>query len=145
MKRLLTLALTTMAGTLALIGAVHAADADDILATGGIYGGPSQAAAVCYVYNPGSRPVFISSAVIRNQSGAIVANLTTNSCHMMALPPSQTCALDAVATNQSYSCTISAERAGTLRGNMDMRTSTGAVLANSNLVATSGSKEHDDK
>jgi hypothetical protein len=89
--------------------------------------------------------VFIASAVIRNQSGAIVANLTTNSCHMMVLPPSQTCALDAVATNQSYSCTISAERAATLRGNMDMRTSTGAVLANSNLVATAGSKERDDK
>jgi len=61
MKRLLTLALTTMAGTLAITGAVRAADADDILATGGIYGGPSQAAAVCYVYNPGSRPLFISS------------------------------------------------------------------------------------
>ena len=145
MKRLLALTLTTMAGTLALTGAVRAADADDILATGGIYGGPSQAAAVCYVYNPGSRPVFISSAVIRNQSGAIVANLTTNSCHMMVLPPSQTCALDAVATNQAYSCTISAERANALRGNMDMRTSTGAVLANSNLVATPVSREHDEK
>ena len=145
MKRLLMLALTTMAGILALTGATPAADADDILATGGIYGGPSQAAAVCYVYNAGSRPVFISSAVIRDQAGAIVANLTVNSCHMMFLQPSRTCALDAVATNQSYSCTISAERAAALRGNMDMRTSNGSVLANSNLVATSVSKDHDDK
>src|ERR1700716_916941 len=51
MKRLLTLAVTTMAGTLAITGAVRAADADDILATGGIYGGPSHAAAGCFVYN----------------------------------------------------------------------------------------------
>ena len=125
-----------VAVALALFVGCSGARADDennVLATGGVYGGPTQFAAVCYVFNAGDDRVSISNAVIRDQSGNIVPPFTTNSCAGQTLNPGKTCALDAATTNQAYSCTITARRLSGLRGTMDIRGPGGGVFAFSSL------------
>jgi hypothetical protein len=121
--------LALAAGSVLLAGTARAADLQ--LATGGVYGGISQAISVCYAFNSGTSPVKVSSLVIYNQHGKIVGK---TSCPKLA--PAEMCAaIVSVSNRQAYACTItsSSTYASDLRGVIDFRDVTGNVLINSNL------------
>jgi hypothetical protein len=104
----------------------------EYLATGAVFGGPSQFSANCYVFNVGP-PITIVAAEIRNQKGAIVT--TSNTCTRATLAQFATCGVSATSlTFQTYECDV--ETSGTnadLRGVMDIRNGASDVLINSNL------------
>jgi hypothetical protein len=111
------------------------ASAEEILATGGQFGGNNQAFDYCYVFNAGSSPVHIQSAVIRDQTGTAVAG--DGDCTGATLTPTQTCVVGVTLpiTQNSYSCTVQVDkgRKEDLRGIMDTRDSDNNVLINSIL------------
>jgi hypothetical protein len=111
------------------------ASAEEILATGGQYGGTAQAIDVCYVFNAGSSPVQLQSLVIRDQNGTAVDG--DDHCAGVTLEPTQTCAFGVtLPINQnSYSCTVQVAKGSKedLRGIMDTRDSNQNVLINSIL------------
>jgi hypothetical protein len=100
------------------------------LATGAVFGGATQAIAVCYGFNSGTSSVLISSLVIRDQFAAVTGK---KSCRVS---PGAVCGLQVgIATTSPYSCTITSisPNAGDLRGVLDMRDISANVLINSNL------------
>jgi hypothetical protein len=116
--------------------AATAARADDprittLLATGGVYGGMSQATATCYAFNAGTTRVSVLALTIFNQVGTSVG---TTSCP--ALARGTLCAVSTPIVNTvAYSCTLTSKspNADDLRGVLDFRDIYQNVLINSNL------------
>jgi hypothetical protein len=102
-----------------------------LLATGGVYGGPAQANAFCYVFNAGTVTQHIAIG-IRDQTGGFVGPLTT----VQSRKGTISAAAGAIANNVAYSCTVlgaTGTSATNLRGVMDIRDVNSNVLINSNL------------
>jgi hypothetical protein len=95
--------LFSLAIALASGGAAQAADdSGKILAAGSLYAGPSQAQAVCYIYNPGP-DVNIVFMDIYDQNG-VVLPLAIRQCGG-TLSSGQSCGIAGdIANNSSYSC-----------------------------------------
>jgi hypothetical protein len=143
-KRLNHLGIALVASLALLISnAAHA----DILATGGVYGGPNTSVVACYLFNAGTASITISTAQIVGELGPTYsgkpivpgAGFDFNSCGIFPaiLPAGATCG---VATdngsNQAWSCNFGMKGTGTAintRGVMDIRASDSTVLINSNL------------
>lgn len=120
------------------------ADATTI-ATGGVYGGPGQMRAFCYVWDAGSDDYYIGSAEIIQQNGEPADENTAAVCDLdprapfYLIPAGTMCHIAAdVAPDSTYSCrwTINDSRKGVkplVRGTLDMRDADGKVLVSSPL------------
>lgn len=117
-------------------------NADAILATGGVYGGPTQHKAYCYVFN--TRPVEaadIAAAELIDQSGnSLPIPQEGNTCTywrtpVKALPAGQTCVFGVdIANNLTYACRVVVKgKKLKLRGTMDIRDVSDNVLTSSPL------------
>lgn len=122
-------AILASATLLSLGGAAHAAD---VLAAGGLFGGPAQRSVVCFVYNGGTANVTITTPRIYQQGGFSLP-LTSNTCGS-TLTPGAICRVQAVADNLPYSCrtTVSPDKAN-VRGMLEVRDVNDAVLHNIGL------------
>lgn len=116
--------------------------ADVVLATGGVYGGPTQHKAYCYVFNAQPiRSVNIAAAEIIDQNGSSLpipqeGNTCTNwRTPVKALPAGQTCVLGAeIANNSTHACRVVVKgKKLKLRGTMDIRDVNDIVLTSSEL------------
>jgi hypothetical protein len=114
-----------------------------VLATGGVYGGPAQRKAYCYVFNASAhKPVYVSEAQLIKQDGSVVA-IPWSSSSCQPLDPSapkrlrtgRTCLIAAeIASNATYSCRAIIDGAtAEARGTLDIRDGTEKVLASSPL------------
>lgn len=93
----------TILSAMLLLGATGAAEAQQILAGGPLFGGPAQARAVCYIYNAGTRTLRLSQTAIISQFGE-VQQLVVDQCGT-TLGPGQACGIAAdIANNLPYSC-----------------------------------------
>ena len=116
--------------TVLLLGFSVAARAD-ILATGAMYGGPTQNTAVCYLFNAGTGPVnVVTNQIIREPNISLL--LAFDNCGVLAA--GSTCSIVAnLANNVPHSCKFVLSPSGAdVRGVMEIR-SGGTVLQNSNL------------
>lgn len=116
--------------------------ADVALATGGVYGGPTQHKAYCYVFNSQPiRSVNIAAAEIIDQNGSSLPILQEgNTCTnwrtpFKALPAGQTCVLGVeIANNSTHACRVVVKgKKLKLRGTMDIRDVNDIVLTSSEL------------
>lgn len=113
-----------------LLGASAAAHAD-VLATGAIYGNPTQNGAVCYLYNAGTSAVTITSnLIIRQNFGPVV--LASDNCGVLAA--GGICAISAgIVNNVGHACKfVITESAAVVRGVFEIRAGLN-VLSNSDL------------
>lgn len=102
-----------------LVAAPVASHASELLATGPIYGGSTQAVGVCYLYNSGSSSVTLSSAAIDDQNGG---NVTATSTCGATLAGGASCALSATFSSlEAHFCTVTASAVKALRGFLDIR------------------------
>lgn len=124
---------STLAATVFLLGCAGAAQAQQILAAGGLYGGPSQVRAVCYFFNGGSSPLDLAGSHILDQNGQ-PQPLVVEQCGA-SLGPGGTCGIAAEATNnQPYACrTFVSPSKDQLRGVLELRDSEQRPLANVEL------------
>ena len=122
-----------LVASVAILGITGAAQAQQILSAGGLYGGPSQVRVVCYFHNSGSSPVALAGSNILDQNGT-AQTLVVNQCGT-SLAPGRTCGIAANATNnQPYSCrTFASPSKGPLRGVLEVRDSSQRPLANVEL------------
>lgn len=112
-----------------------------VLATGGVYGGPDQHKAYCYLFNQTPIAVIqILSAEIIKQDGTILQiPPSDNSCHPVDAPnplsPLHSCVLAVpVEDNATYGCRIVIEgKAAAVRGTLDIRNENESVLTSSPL------------
>src|SRR5258708_39374878 len=81
-----------------MVGTVQA----DTLASGPVYGGPTQKRVACQVFNGGSTPITFVSTQISGQFLASVP-LTFNNCGT-ALAPNRICTFQAAASDQAFAC-----------------------------------------
>ena len=139
-----------------LLLASGAARAQNVIATGGVYGGPTPHQETCYVFNAGTSIIpFAAGARIvgENQSFPLTASscanidVTTGAAGPFHLLPGQMCFITIAGglpggdTNQPWGCSFTTMPPGApisalypnLRGVMDIRDSNGNVLINSNL------------
>ena len=119
---------------LLLLGGTGGAGAQQILlAAGGLYGGPSQARAVCYIYNVGSGTANLAGLFIIDQDGA-PQTLVVDQCGV-AVAPGRICGVAAdVTDNQPYGCRMTVDGSkDDLRGVFEMRDAQQRVLANVEL------------
>lgn len=124
MKRLLS----GFALTCAMVGT---AQADDLLASGPVYGGPLQTRVACQVFNAGSVPITFVKTQISSQA-LVVVPLTFNNC--VALAPNRTCTFQAVADNQGFSCKVVTLGSATqVRGTMAALNASAALLSEAAL------------
>ncbi|MFO1417075.1 MAG: hypothetical protein U1E83_00255 [Methylotetracoccus sp.] len=124
------MSLTATAAVLAMIAVPVSAAS---LATGGVYGGPQQKFAYCYVFNAGAS-VSLGRAQIIDQNGNVVSG--PGSCQGQFLPLKGTCQLSAnIANNLTYGCRVqvSDQAAAGLRGTLDIRDASENVLVSSPL------------
>ena len=92
----------------------------DILASGPVYGGPSQVRVACQVFNAGSTPITFVSTEIFDQltPGGGPVTLDFANC-VGLLAPNDICTFQAPATNQAYSCKVNIVEVKTdVRGTM---------------------------
>src|SRR5262245_31734931 len=96
-----------------LVGTVQA----DTLASGPVYGGPSQNRVACQVFNAGSTPITFVSTRISSQFNTSVP-LAFNNC-IGSLAPNRICTFQAAADDQAFSCKARINEVKTLvRGTM---------------------------
>jgi hypothetical protein len=109
------------------------AHAAQLLSAGTIYGGPAQTRAVCYIYNSGTTPLFLSGTQLADQNGT-VQPLVVNQCGA-TLSPGTACGIAAVAAgNTVYSCkTMVAPGKATARGILEVRDAAQRTLQNVEL------------
>ena len=124
--------------TMRIMGAVAAAVmawagtavAGDLLAAGGLYGGPGQVWAVCFVYNAGDTSLTLAGAKIVSESGAGAGNYP-NSCNG-SLAAGASCKVVgySVFDTNAYACrvTVSPSKAAA-RGMLQLRDNQQRVLA----------------
>jgi hypothetical protein len=117
------------ASVLALSPAIHA----DTLASGAMYGGPSQTNAVCYIYNAGTGPVSINSRTLSREPGVVLAPFYNN-CGV-GLAAGKSCGFAAnVVNNAAHFCRVVVSPSGAdVRGTIEMRDAQGRVLTNADL------------
>ena len=103
----------------------------DILATGSMYGGPTQNNAICYLFNAGTGPVSVFSNQIIREPNINLA-LFTDTCGVLAA--GSNCTIGAnIVNGLAHSCKFVLSPSGAdVRGVMEIR-SGGTVLQNSNL------------
>ena len=111
----------------AAIAAMPAAHAQ-VFGTGALYGGPTQATAVCYIFNEGSKAVTLSPLSLFIGSGAVAANSSTCPATLAA---SKGCAvgISGVSQSQQYSCAMQPVKSATLRGSLELRDGSNNILA----------------
>jgi hypothetical protein len=116
-----------------VLGIGTTAHAQQILSAGPLFGGPSQARAVCYIYNSGTTPLGLSGTQIASQFG-VVQTLVVNQCGA-ALAPGQACGIAAdIANNLPYTCkTVVSPNKSTARGVLEVRNSSQVSLTNVEL------------
>ena len=116
--------------TMLLLGVSVAAHAD-VLATGALYGGPTQNTAVCYLFNAGTGPVtVVSNQIIREPN--INLPLSFDGCGVLAAGSSCGIATN-IANNVAHSCKFVLSQSGAdVRGVLEMRSGL-TVLSNSDL------------
>jgi hypothetical protein len=127
------MSLALIATALLFLCPIRLSHAAAVLATGGVYGGPSQKYVYCYVFNAGSKTLTFSTDRyygILNQSGQAVSPWTATS-----IAPNKTLAIGAsIANNTTYACRIGLVQAKTnARGTLDIRDVNQNVLVNSPL------------
>jgi hypothetical protein len=125
--------LTALIASLLLFSPMRFSNAAAMLATGGVYGGPSQKYVYCYLFNAGPTTLTFSTDRyygILNQSGQAVSPWTAAS-----IAPNKTLAIGAsIANNTTYACRIGLVQAKTnARGTLDIRDVNQNVLVNSPL------------
>ncbi len=112
-----------------------------ILATGGVYGGPEQKRAYCYVFNGGAKDIRLWAPEIIKQDGTQPDQHVIDTCSSRFSPPpwilpaGQTC-LVGVEIEQSvtYACRVVIQGTGpNVRGTMDLRDEGDHVLTSSQL------------
>ena len=125
---------------LLLSGLGASAKADVTLATGGVYGGPDQKKAYCYVQNAGSTQFSLIDGSILQENGADVTSARL--CGVPKAPwgfliPGATCELTAdIQAGHTYGCVFNIPgRAARrdVRGTMDIRDGADHVLISSPL------------
>jgi len=119
-----------LALTVLLLGFSVAARAD-VLATGALYGGPTQNTAVCYLFNAGSGPVTVVSNQIIREPNLNLA-LSFDGCSVLAAGSS--CGIAApILNNVAHSCKFVLSQSGAdVRGVLEMRSGL-TVLSTSDL------------
>ena len=119
-----------------LLGTSLAAHAE-ILATGGVWGGPTQVGASCIIFNAGTTSITFQTAEILTDDGTPVA-LATNTCD--TLLPNRSCTIAATITNiTAHSCKVSFDGSSTfIRGVFDIRRNDGVILVNSDTLVDKG-------
>ena len=123
--------MAAVAGVLGMGGTGYAAD---ILAGGSMFGGPSQAIAVCYVFNAGNSPVRMSVPQILNEFGE-AQKLDINGCSS-SLGGGLTCGVASqhIANNETFSCVVSiGPSKANVRGVLELRDANENVLQNTQL------------
>jgi len=110
-----------VAAALLLGGCAEASAAQEILAAGGLYGGPEQVRVVCYIFNAGSTPVGLAGTHILDQNG-ILQPLVVEQCGPV-LAPGGTCGVAAdTSNNQPYGCRSFVDQSKEyLRGVLEVR------------------------
>ncbi len=112
------------------------ASAQQILAAGALFAGPTQFRGVCYFYNAGTTNLQLSGAQISTPGGAALA-LVVNECGPSGstMLPGRSCGIAAaVATNSAYNCRVVVSPGkGTARGVFEMRNSAQTSLTNVEL------------
>ena len=123
MKRILTASVAAMT-------VVAHAQAASVLASGHLYGGPALNQVACYVNNVGPKAVAVTSVSIFNTAGESVGDTFCDK----SLGKGGLCFVYANGAdpNQLYSCNVTANLLGTLRGSIEMRSKTGS--GNSNIT-----------
>jgi hypothetical protein len=121
----------TLVSAALLLGLNTAAHAD-VLATGAIFGGPTQNLAICYLYNAGTSAVTITNNQIIRQNFGPVVPLGFDNCG--TLSAGGICAIYAAAVNTAaHACKfVITESASEVRGVLEIR-SGGTVLNSSDL------------
>jgi hypothetical protein len=112
-----------------LAGTVQA----DILASGPVYGGPSQDHVACQVFNANNTPITFVSIELFDQTSLGAIPLTFNNCGV-SLAPGDMCNFQTVANNQAYACkVIINEGKENIRGTMNALTPANTVLSEADL------------
>lgn len=112
--------------------------AASLLEAGGVYGGPSQVRAYCYVFNGSGMSITFGARRILDQSGNDIT-LPTQEGHCghfnAPLGPNKTCLVSGnIGGGSVYACKIWINEAKTLvRGILDLRDSANNVLVSSPL------------
>jgi len=122
-----------LVGTLMLlgIGMGTVAQAAEILGAGAAYGGPSQMTGVCYLFNAGSSDVIVSSILIYDKVGNPYTALSNNCA---TLKPKRACRTVArIFDGIAYSCRALVSLKANVRGELELRSSTGVTLTNLEL------------
>jgi hypothetical protein len=114
---------------LAILSLSGVAQAADILAAGGLFGGPGQKSAVCFVYNGGLATATITPPRIYGPTGFALPP-TSNNCGT-TLAPGTICRVAVAVDNLPYSCRTSVSPAKTdVRGMFEVRDVNDVVLQN---------------
>ena len=124
----------TILAALLTIGAGTAAHAQQVIAGGPLFAGPTQTTVVCYFYNSGTTNIGISGTRLATSFGN-VPSFTVNECATGTVPPGRGCGIAANAVNNlPYTCkaTISPNK-GTTRGVLELRNSSQVSLTNVDL------------
>lgn len=120
-----------LSGLALACGLVGSVQADSLLASGPVYGGPTQNHVACTIFNAGTTPITFVARVISSQSLASVP-LTFNNC--TTLEPNRICTFQTAASNQAYSCKAFIIQATTdVRGTMVALTPANTVLSEAAL------------
>ena len=112
-----------------------------ILATGGVYGGPEQKRAYCYVFNGGAKDMRLWGPEIIKQDGTQRDQHVIDTCSSRfgpppwILPAGQTCLLGVeIDQSATYACRVVIQGTkANVRGNMDLRDEGDQVLTSSPL------------
>ena len=125
-----------IAASILTVVASTEAGAQQILAGGALFAGPTQFRAVCYFYNAGNTNLQLSGAQISAPAGGVLT-LAVNECGPAGstLLPGRSCGIAAnVANNSAYNCKVVVSPGkGTARGVFEMRTSAQVSLTNIEL------------
>ena len=104
------------------------------IATGGVYGGATQASTTCYVFNAGPDEITVESLQIIAQDGTPTTDFDV--CSGVTLNPSESCSAAAVGLAQeAHSCVVTYRGHwwNQVRGTMDVRATDNEVLTSSPL------------
>jgi hypothetical protein len=115
-----------------LLGMGTSASAD-VMGSAPAYGGSSQNAIVCYYSNVGNTSVTFTSSSILVEPGNFVAEVSEFCAG--SLPPNGRCRTVSVSPilNGAHWCRAVVSAKGALRGRMEIRSSTNAVLSSQNI------------
>ena len=106
--------------------------AEEWLASGGAYGGATQARAVCYFSNVGTTNLLLKAPQINDNNGN-AQPLVIDQCRNIfnrIVPPKRHCGIAAdIATNLTYSCQTKVESTVNARGTLEFRDASQNILS----------------